>query len=293
MTLDALEAPAEPLPSTPKRSAWRELPFLVVLAIVLALVIKALLLQAFSIPSGSMQNTLDLGDRVLVNKLVYDVRGIHRGEVVVFNGKDDWGASEAAAAKPRGTLGGALHKVGTWLGVASDDHDYIKRVIGLPGDRVMCCSAAGNVVVTPPRGAPVELHEPYLFQASDAEDAAKYFCAAAGVQSGSPSVDTKAKCPPGAEGVLVPSGRLWVMGDHRGSSADSRYHYDDAHKGTIAIDKVVGRAFVVVWPVQHWSVLRVPTTFTRAMAFPGAQLVLGALGALPMVALRRRRLLRR
>jgi len=141
------EAPAPVRPSAPKRSAWRELPFLVVLALVLALLIKAFLLQAFSIPSGSMQHTLEIGDRVLVNKLVYDFRGIHRGEVVVFNGIDDW-APEGQVSAPKGVVGKALHKAGTFVGVVSDDKDYIKRVIGLPGDRVMCCDTHGRVVVT-------------------------------------------------------------------------------------------------------------------------------------------------
>jgi signal peptidase I len=276
----------------PRRSAWRELPFLIVLAVVLALLLKAVFLQAFSIPSGSMEHTLEIGDRVLVNKLVYDVRGIHRGEVVVFNGVDDW-APEGAAAKPRGTVGQALHRVGVFVGVASDDKDYIKRVIGLPGDRVMCCSPGGNVVVTPSGGAPVELREPYLLDATDAEDAAKFFCAAAGTVNMEPNADARAKCPPGAQGLLVPKGRLFVLGDHRGESADSRYHRDDAHQGTIPQNRVVGRAFVVVYPVSHWSVLGVPSTFTRALAAPGASYVVGGLGALPVVALRRRRRLRR
>ena len=261
----------------PRRSTWRELPFLVVLAIVLALLIKGFLIQAFSIPSESMQNTLQPGDRVLVNKLVYDVRDIHRGEVVVFDGIDNW-AVEADVEKPTSVVGKALFKVGTFFGVASNEKDYIKRVIGLPGDRVMCCSPTGKVVVQPPGGEPIELDEPYLLNASDDFDANKWFCAAG---------NDRASCPPGAEGLVVPKGRLWVMGDHRGFSADSRAHYTDAHQGTVPIERVVGRAFVVLWPVNRADVLGVPSTFTQALA-PATPFVLGGIGALPIVLLRRK-----
>ncbi|MDP9182458.1 MAG: signal peptidase I [Actinomycetota bacterium] len=269
--------PPGPAPRT-KRPVWHELPFLLVLAVVLALLIKALLLQAFSIPSGSMQHTLEIGDRVLVNKVVYDVRDIHRGEVVVFNGIDDW-APESEVSPPRSPVGKVLHRMGTFIGVTSDDKDYIKRVIGLPGDRVMCCSPDGNVVVQPPQGDPVELHEPYLLEAGDDQDTNKWFCAAG---------HDKEACPPGAQGLLVQKGRLFVLGDHRGASADSRYHYTDSYRGTIPESRVVGRAFVVVWPPRHWRVLDVPATFIAAVAAPGAPLALGLVGALPVTALRRR-----
>ena len=276
-TLEQTAAPADPAPRT-KRPVWQELPFLLVLAVVLALLIKAFLLQAFSIPSGSMQHTLEIGDRVLVNKVVYDVRDIHRGEVVVFNGIDDW-APESEVGAPGSAVGKVLHRLGTFVGVTSDDKDYIKRVIGLPGDRVMCCSPDGNVVVQPPHGDPVELREPYLFEAGDDQDSNKWFCATG---------HDRDSCPPGAQGVLVQKGRLLVLGDHRGASADSRYHYTDSYHGTIPESRVIGRAFVVVWPAQHWQVLDVPGTFTAALAAPGAPLALGGLLALPVVALRRR-----
>ena len=285
-------------PSARKRPLTREIPFLVVLALLLALVIKGLLLQAFSIPSGSMQHTLEVGDRVLVNKVVYRVRGIHRGEVVVFNGIDDW-APEGDVSAPRDPLHQVLRTVGNALGVTSaGEKDYIKRVIGLPGDRVMCCSAGGHVVVTPRGGRPVELAEPYLLDAGDGQDTSKWFCLAG---------TTRATCPPGSPGITVPTGRLWVMGDHRGASADSRAHLDDFHHGTIPVGRVVGRAFVVVYPLDRGSVLRVPRTFTalgshvdraallgaQALGAPGGSLAAGTLGAAPLVLLRRRAKARR
>lgn len=269
------EAPAD----KPRRPFWRELLLLFALVIILALLVKALLLQAFSIPSESMQHTLEKGDRVLVNKLIYDVRDIHRGEVVVFNGSDDWGA-ETDVVKPSNLGWRALHRLGTFFGLVTDDKHYIKRVIGLSGDRVMCCSPDGKVVVQPPGQQPVELNETYLLGAGDNEDGSKWFCAAG---------QDRTACPPGAEGVLVPKDRLWLMGDHRGASGDSRAHFTDSHQGTIAENRVVGRAFVVVFPASRWDVLTVPNTFTTALAQPGATYVLSGLAVAPIALLRRRR----
>ena len=259
---------------------FRELPFLVVIAFLLALLIKAFLVQAFYIPSGSMQQTLELRDRVLVNKLVYDFRDIHRGEVVVFNGLDSF-TPETEIAPPSNGVQRVLRGVAGAVGVgAPGEKDFIKRVIGVPGDRVACCSN-GKVTVQPADGsAPVELDEPYVF-----EDDRMVFCEA-GTGEGS--------CPPGAPGVLVPEGRLWVMGDHRGSSADSRFHIDDENNGTVPQDKVIGRAFVIVWPLDRAKVLSVPETFNGALgalpaqALAGTPFALGLVGALPLVALRRR-----
>ena len=286
MTSTATTPDVDPTSPSPRGapSFWRELPFLVVVAVGLALLVKALLLQAFFIPSESMQHTLEVGDRVLVNKVVYEFRGIHRGEVVVFNGIDDW-APEADLGLPSSPLQRTLRSVAGAVGIgAPGEKDFIKRVIGLPGDRVMCCSAGGRVVVQPAGGQPVELVEPYLFEAGTDVDRQKYFCDAG---------QTQAVCPPGATGVLVPKGRLWVMGDHRGRSADSRAHRDTASMGTIPVDRVVGRAFAVVWPVTRVTILGVPQTFTSALGsglLQGAPLALGVVGALPVAVLRRRRL---
>ena len=280
--VDVATTPSEP-PARPKqqRSFLAELPILIGIALVLALVIKFLAFQAFYIPSGSMMNTLQVGDRVLVNKIPYNYRGPHRGEIVVFNGLDSFDDG-VTIAKPTNPVSKVLRKISSTIGLgAPDEKDYIKRVIGLPGDRVMCCDAGGNVVVTPRGGTPVSLIEPYIFQQSQGDQ--KYFCEASEASmNGSPTV-----CPPGALGVLVPAGRLWVMGDHRSDSADSRFHITDPNHGTVPESKVVGRAFTVVYPFSRFGGLGVPSTFKR-LALPSAPFALGLVGALPVVALRRK-----
>jgi signal peptidase I len=262
------------------RSFLRELPFLVVIAFVLALLIKHFLVQAFYIPSGSMEQTLQVGDRVLVNKVPYRFHEPHRGDIVVFNGLDNFDEG-VTFAQPGNPVARALRKVSSTIGLGTpDEKDYIKRVIGIPGDRVMCCDPQGRVVVTPRGGTPASLDEPYIYQ-PDLTDQ-RYFCDAG---------QGKQVCPPGAPGVLVPKGRLWVMGDHRGNSSDSRAHLGDAHRGTVPEDKVVGKAFWVVFPLGHAHLLHAPATF-RHLA-DGVPAVGGVLGAVPVVLLRRRRTLRK
>src|SRR3954452_5373300 len=182
------DAPAEdarPKKESSGGSFFRELPFLVLIAFVLALLIKAFLLQAFYIPSGSMQHTLELRDRVLVNKLVYHFRDIHRGEIVVFNGLDNF-TPETQIPPPRNGLQRVLRSISGAVGVgAPNERDFIKRVIGIPGDRVACCTN-GHVTVQLPGGQPVELDEPYLY-----DDDKQVFCDAG---------TGDAKCPAGAPG---------------------------------------------------------------------------------------------
>jgi signal peptidase I len=251
--------------STRKKSSFlREFPILVVVALGLALLIKSFVVQAFYIPSESMEDTLLVNDRVLVNKLVYHTRDIERGDIVVFSGVDSWDP-EVPYQEPSNPIAKAFHWVGTAFGVVPGDKDYIKRVIGVPGDTVKCCDAKGRVTVN---GAPLD--EPYLYPGD--------------VPSDQPFE------------VTVPEGRLWVMGDHRSVSYDSRRHTGDPGGGTIPMDEVVGRAFVIVWPFDRAKILPIPDTFAQPAlhaAVGATPMAAGVVGALPVMVWRRRRTARR
>ncbi|WP_436837563.1 signal peptidase I [Micromonospora rifamycinica] len=223
-------------PARRQMPLWQELPLLLIVAFCLAVLIRTFLLQAFFIPSSSMEDTLLIGDRVLVNKVVYDVRDPLRGEVVVFRGTDKWVALESPAP-PVGTLGRIGRTLGDLVGVGRPgEKDFIKRVIGVPGDRVKCCDDQGRVLVN---GIPLD--EPYVVR------------------------DSPLDVPPNPkecrsrrfDEVVVPPGQIFVMGDHRLVSQDARC------QGPVPIDNVVGRAFMVVWPSSRWTSLPVPDTFAR------------------------------
>jgi signal peptidase I len=221
------------------RAWWIELPILLAFALVLALLIKTFVVQAFFIPSSSMENTLEIGDKVLVNKMVYDFRPIHRGDVVVFNGEGSWDPVSTQPKPPQVRLWNAISGL---FGTAPGVHDYIKRVIGIPGDHVACCDSQGRITVN---GVPLT-EKSYLYPGN------------------SPSTENFS--------IIVPPGRLWVMGDHRSVSYDSRGHTQDPGNGTVPQDRVVGRAFVIVAPVSRWRVLPIPATFDQprlSSAFAG------------------------
>jgi signal peptidase I len=227
-------------PDRSRRTSWFELVLLVALTLAVAGLIRTFLVQPFFIPSESMENTLRVGDRVLVDKLSYRFHDIHRGDVVVFNGLDSF-TPEVQVDESSNPVVRGLRSVGAAVGVAPPgEKDFIKRVIGVPGDRVVCCDAKGRVTVN---GTALDEAE-YVFPGNVPSEA---------------TFD-----------VTVPAGRLWVMGDHREASADSRAHTGDPGGGTVPEDKVIGRAFSVVWPPGNMTGLGTPATFDR-VASPVAQ----------------------
>jgi signal peptidase I len=249
-------------PTKPKhpRPFWVEALVLLGIAMAIALVVHQFLFQAFYIPSGSMENTLHVGDRVLVNRLSYEVGHVQRGQIVVFNGLDSW-TPEVTVTPPSNAAARVLHNVGSFLGFApSGEQDFIKRVIGVPGDHVKCCDPQGRITVNDK-----PLDENYLYPGSN---------------NASDPFD-----------ITVPAGRLWVEGDHRNISGDSRRHLGDPGGGTIPINRVVGRAFVIVWPFSHARGLGVPKSYSSlaSAAAVGLPPGIAAVGVLPIAILRRRR----
>ncbi|SDP04768.1 signal peptidase I [Actinacidiphila guanduensis] len=193
---------------------WRRTITLALAACAALLLVSHFVVEPFQVPSSSMENTLRVGDRVLVDKLAYRFGGSpRRGDVIVFDGKDSFSTGSGT--------------------------DYVKRVIGIGGDRVTCCDTQGRLSVN---GHP--LAETYLFPG-----------------------DAPSRVP---FDIVVPPGRLWVMGDHRSDSADSRDHLGDPGGGTVPVGEVIGRADWIAWPAGHWTRLRRPATFSAVPAPAGA-----------------------
>ena len=214
-----------------KGSLLREIPILVVVSLFISIIIKAFLIQAFYIPSGSMQTTLEINDRVIVNKFWNFFSEVKRGDVVVFRDPGGWlpPAYEEKRSVPLQALRNGL----VFVGLAPDPakQHLIKRVIGVGGDRIVCCDKSGSLLIN---GKPVK--ENYLYEGNK------------------PSEMTF--------DVTVPKGYIWAMGDHRAASEDSRYHQEDSNKGMVPQNKVVGRAFMIIWPVGHFSLLPRPEALT-------------------------------
>jgi signal peptidase I len=218
---------------------WQELPLLLVVAFCLAVLIRTFLLQAFYIPSSSMETTLLIGDRVLVNKIVYTMRDPARGEVVVFRGTDAW-APEVREPLSTGIASKISRTAADLIGFSQPgEKDFIKRVIGLPGDTVQCCDPSGRVMVN---GKALE-ESAYLPPERD---------------SALDAPATPGQCGPRVFApVVVPAGQIFVMGDNRAVSQDSRC------QGPVPIENVIGRAFAVAWPSKHWHSLPALTTFQQ------------------------------
>jgi signal peptidase I len=256
-----------------RRPFWVELPVLLAIALVIALVIKTFVVQAFFIPSSSMEDTLLIGDKVLVNKLVYHFRSIEPGDIVVFSGVGSW-----LAATPSGspssdpivrayddTLGRLFHSIAGLYGTPVDETGtvFIKRVIGVPGDHVVCCNAQGRITVN---GVALK-EQSYLFPGAAPGDAPEGYT--------------------GRFNIVVPPGRLWVMGDNRPVSDDSRLRQGNPGHGTIPESAVIGRAFVIVWPPSRWRILGIPSTFSQKgvdSPVPAAVSALTSAGGIPVVA---------
>ncbi|WP_074788480.1 signal peptidase I [Austwickia chelonae] len=197
----------------PATFTWQP-PFWLVVAVVflLTLLVRVYVLGVYGIPSSSMESTLNPGDRVIVSKWSGG-SGIARGDIVVFDGESTFGPVPGAESGPVEKLLGKL-----------EGHEprsvYVKRVIGVGGDRIVCCDAGGKITVNGKA-----INEPYVY-------------------AGNPPSEQKFD-------ITVPPGRLWLMGDHRSQSADSRAHLGSPGGGTVAVDDVIGPVMFRYWPLNR------------------------------------------
>jgi signal peptidase I len=207
-----------------KGSVLREFPILVIVALAVSLLIKTLLVQFFFIPSGSMENTLQIQDRVAVNKLPFISKNINRGDVVVFRDPANWLPEPYSGDENRivAKIKEGLVLVGVLPNPAKQY--LVKRVIGVAGDRIICCSKSGKLTINGK-----EATEPYIFAGNKVSE-----------------MDFN---------ITVPEDKIWVMGDHRSASADSRYHQDDVNNGFVPVSRITGRAYAIIWPIKNIGII--------------------------------------
>jgi len=206
--------------------------------LVLMMLVRGLLVESFYIPSASMEPTLTPEDRILVNK-IGGASSLQRGDLVVFDGTRTFVDPAADPGSGRSAVvGRMIGSMVSKLSIRLNESDYVKRVVGLPGDHVVCCDARGLLTVND-----VAVEEPYLYQGDKPSDL---------------TFD-----------VDVPAGRIWVMGDHRSDSADSRAHIADPGEGMVRLDDVIGRAGMIYWPLSRVAILRAPTPPARTSGTSG------------------------
>lgn len=215
-----------------RRRGWltflRDVVVIILIAVLVSFLVKTFLVRSFYIPSGSMEDTLHIDDRILVDEITPRFGGYDRGDIVVFRDPGGWLPPSSAPARAPFVEG--VEWVLSLVGLAapdSDDH-LVKRIIGLPGDHVVCCNTLGQITING-----VAIDETDYIKVPSGESAA----------SGEPF------------DVVVPDDRLWVLGDNRYSSRDSRFNQDQPGEGFVPIDNVVGRAFLITWPLDRFGML--------------------------------------
>ncbi|WP_326947173.1 MULTISPECIES: signal peptidase I [unclassified Amycolatopsis] len=214
-----------------KRSFWKELPILLVIALVLTILIQTFLAKVFMIPSGSMEATLHgcpgcTGDRILVDRVTYDFTEPGPGDVVVFKGPQAWINNEIPPQESSNIVVRGLRGLGSLVGFAPpDERDFVKRVIAVGGQTVQCCDPQGRVIVDGKA-----LDEPYVYWEDPSNPNEKPF-----------------------EPVKVPAGMVWVMGDNRNNSDDSRFQGGGGVNGAVPVDNIIGKARIIVLPPGRWG----------------------------------------
>ncbi len=223
-------ATADREPQRRRIPGWLELALLLVVALALSVAVKTFFVQMFFVPSESMEPLFVRDDRILVQKVSYWNGQVRRGDVVVFEDRDDWLTLQPVLNPVQRAL--------STIGLYPTGGHLVKRVIGVGGDRIRCCDQQGRVTVN---GVPLD-EESYV---------------AEGARPSDRPFD-----------VTVPEGRLWVMGDNRLNSEDSRFHMDLEGNGTIDADSVVGKVWVIVWPAGRWDHVTRPGTFDQPEPAP-------------------------
>ncbi|MGO4120584.1 signal peptidase I [Arthrobacter sp. YAF16] len=214
----------------PRKLGWRFALLGLVLAVAISGLVRSLWLDVYFIPSASMEPLLRDGDRILVSRTDFAFDPVRRGDVVVFDGR----GSFAPLSSGKGPAADVLTGAGHWLGLTGSDTTYVKRVIGLPGDRVVCCGADGRLTVNGQ-----QLEERYLYE-GDAPSKLKF-------------------------DVIVPDGRLWLMGDHRSKSADSRSLLGAPGGGMVPLERVIGRPVQIIWPLDRFAAIPRPNEAATTM----------------------------